>query len=78
MALSAAEGLKLAAEADRVVATRGKNVIELNLKKDKPTKEELAKLLIGPSGNLRAPAARIGKTLVIGFDEKMYESEFGS
>ena len=32
---------------------------------------ELA-VLLGPTGNLRAPAAVVGKTLVVGFNEEVY------
>ena len=33
--------------------------------------------LHGPTGNLRAPALRKGRTLVIGFDEETYRKVFG-
>jgi hypothetical protein len=46
------------------------------MKKDKPDAETLAKLLVGPSGNLRAPTPRVGKTLVVGFNEEMYHEVF--
>ena len=35
-------------------------------------------LVIGPTGNLRAPTARIGKTLVVGFNEEMYRELLGT
>jgi len=44
----------------------------LDLKKEKPNTTVLAGLLLGPTGNLRAPTLRIGKTLVVGFDEGTY------
>jgi len=28
--------------------------------------------MLGPTGNLRAPTLRNGKTLVVGFDEEVY------
>jgi hypothetical protein len=28
--------------------------------------------LLGPTGNLRAPTLRIGRTLLVGFDEATY------
>jgi len=52
-------------------------VVHLKLKTDKPDKATLAKLLLGPTGNLRAPTLRKGKTLVVGFDQKTYEEVFG-
>ena len=47
------------------------------MKRDKPDKATLLKLLLGPSGNLRAPTLRKGKTLVVGFDEETYQKVFG-
>lgn len=39
---------------------------------DKPSDADLLAVLIGPSGNLRAPTIRIGSTLMIGFNEETY------
>jgi arsenate reductase-like glutaredoxin family protein len=70
--LGETEALALARQSDRVVAAKGKNVVTFDLKKQKPTDAELLALLLGPTGNLRAPTARIGKTLLIGFNEDAY------
>ena len=70
--VSAARALALAREVDEIVATRGRQVIRVDLRKEKPDAETLKKLLIGPSGNLRAPTLRMGKTLIVGFDEETY------
>ena len=70
--VSAAKALELAREVDEIVATRGKKVIRLDLRKTRPDTETLKSLLIGPSGNLRAPTLRIGRTLLVGFDEATY------
>lgn len=66
------DALALASNADTLYATKGKKVIRLDLKKDKPSKEELLALMIGPSGNLRAPTIVKGKTLFVGFDEQTF------
>jgi arsenate reductase-like glutaredoxin family protein len=58
---------------DEVYATKGAKVVHLDLKRSKPTKAELEALLLGPTGNLRAPALRRGRTLIVGFDEATYE-----
>lgn len=55
-----------------LVVARGKKVVEHNLKKDRPTDDELARLMIGPSGNLRAPTIKIGKQMLVGFSEEIY------
>ena len=65
--------LALLADVDEVYATRGKQVVHLDLQKDRPDTATLTSLLIGPTGNLRAPTLRRGRTLVVGFDEATYE-----
>ncbi len=71
------DALALVKQVNEIYAAKGKNVVHLNLKKDKPDSATLAKLLLGPTGNLRAPTLRKGKTLVVGFDQDTYEAVFG-
>jgi arsenate reductase-like glutaredoxin family protein len=66
------EALALAAQADEIYASKGKQVVHLDLRKTKPDKATLVGLLLGPTGNLRAPTLRKGKTLIVGFDEATY------
>lgn len=66
------EALKLAHSSDKLYVTKGSKVITVDMQKDKPSDELLESLLIGPSGNLRAPTLQIGKTLLVGFDEAAY------
>jgi hypothetical protein len=70
------EALKLARRASRLVVARGKRVVRVDMTKAPPSDDELAALLLGPSGNLRAPALRRGTTLFIGFDPEAYREEF--
>jgi arsenate reductase-like glutaredoxin family protein len=67
----------LVKKVNEVYAAKGSKVVHFNLKKDKPSDDELAKVLLGPTGNLRAPAIRKGKRLVVGFDEEIYAKIFG-
>jgi len=55
----------LVAKASKLKVARGKKVVELDLKKDKPTEEE------------RAPTLVVGKSLVVGFNDQMYAGVFG-
>ena len=66
-------GLKLLAKAHSLFAAKGKKVVQVNLKKDRPDDETLTKLVLGPTGNLRAPTLRAGKTLLVGFHEETYQ-----
>lgn len=70
--------IALAREADEIVAAKGKAVQRLNVKKDKPSDDEIAALIIGPSGNLRAPTFRVGRKLMVGFDEAAYADILGA
>ena len=71
------EALALVKQVDEIYAAKGKKVVHLNIQRDQPDKDVLAKLLLGPTGNLRAPVRQKGKTLVVGFDEETYRKVFG-
>ena len=66
------EALALVREVDEIYASKGKQVVHLDHKTDKPDKAALLALLLGPTGNLRAPTLRKGHTLLVGFDEAAY------
>ncbi|MBK9262580.1 MAG: hypothetical protein IPM54_22595 [Polyangiaceae bacterium] len=61
----------MARQMDRVIATKGKKQTELDMQQ-KPSDDELLAVLLGPTGNVRAPLMRVGKTLVAGFDPDVY------
>ena len=44
---------------------------------DSSDDETLKRLLLGPTGNLRAPTLRKGKTLLVGFDADTYAKVLG-
>jgi arsenate reductase-like glutaredoxin family protein len=70
--LDCEDALKLAREASRIIAARGKSVVEFDLKNNPPDDDTLLKHLLGPTGNLRAPTIRIGKTLLVGFHPEAF------
>ena len=72
-----AEALKLAKSADRVLVARGKKRVAFDMKKDPPDDETLLTHLLGPTGALRAPTIRRGKTLLVGFSEEAYQDLLG-
>jgi arsenate reductase-like glutaredoxin family protein len=72
----AADALALAREVDEIYATKGKQVVHLDLKRETPDPATLKTLLLGPTGNLRAPTLRVGRTLIVGFDETAYREFF--
>ena len=72
-----AESLALVKQVNELYAAKGKKVVHIDLKKEKPGKETLKSLLLGPTGNLRAPTLRIGKKLIVGFNAATYSKIFG-
>ena len=66
----------MAHQASELFAAKGKKVVHVNLKKDALSDEDISKLMLGPTGNLRAPTLRVGKKLIIGFNEEMYAGIF--
>jgi arsenate reductase-like glutaredoxin family protein len=68
------QSLRLVKEVDEVYVAKGARVVHLDLKRDKPDRATLLGLLLGPSGNLRAPTLRKGRTLLVGFDESTYKN----
>ena len=71
------DALKLVEGIQQIYAAKGKQVVHLDLRKDKPDRAALKKVLLGPTGNLRAPTLRKGKTLIVGFDEATYDTLLG-
>ena len=69
--------MKLAAGASTIVVAKRGSVVTFVMTKDPPADEALlAHMLahmLGPTGNLRAPTIKKGKTLLVGFDEESYE-----
>ncbi len=72
------EALALARQAGRLLVARGRKLIEIDMKRDRPDDETLAGLLLGRSGTLRAPALRRGRTLIVGFHPEAFERLVGA
>jgi len=66
------EALALAKSVSRIVAAKGKNLVAFDMKKDAPDEETLLAHMLGPTGNLRAPTLRKGRTLYVGFSDDAY------
>lgn len=67
----------LLANASRLYAAKGKKVLAVDLKKESVGDDEISKFMLGPTGNLRAPTMIIGKTLLVGFNQELYEEVLG-
>ncbi len=70
--LGRTEAAELVKQAAKVIVAKGKAVQEHA--GGKPS-AAIVDALLGPTGNLRAPALRIGKTLLVGFHEEVYREQ---
>ena len=62
----------MARDVDQIYVAKGKKVVQVDLKTSRPARAELLALLLGPTGGLRAPTLRVGRTLLVGFSEEAY------
>lgn len=70
--LQAEDAWALASSASKVVVSRGKKLETFDMKAGAADRESVLKAILGPTGNLRAPTIRKGKTLYVGFNEEAY------
>ena len=62
-------------DVDQLYVAKGKRIVHVDLRREKPPRAELLGLLLGPTGNLRAPTLRKKRTLIVGFDEATYKDQ---
>ncbi len=75
--LGVPEAMELVGQVTRIVASKGTKPVAVDLKKHPMTEDEVRALLIGPTGNLRAPTIRKGKTLFVGFHADSFTAALG-
>lgn len=73
--LGKSDAAAMAKAASKLVVAKGKKVDEWTIGAKAPPDAVAA--MLGPTGNLRAPTIRRGKTLVVGFNEDVYSDLFG-
>ncbi len=61
--------------AKEVFVAKGKKLVHFNM--NNTAEEEVLSVVLGPTGNLRAPTFRKGTTLVVGFSEEAYQKVLG-
>jgi arsenate reductase-like glutaredoxin family protein len=72
--LGRADAAAIAKAASKVIVAKGKKLDEF-VTGGKASKATVDAML-GPTGNLRAPCLRVGKTVLVGFNEEVYEAVF--
>jgi hypothetical protein len=68
--LSRSDASALAKGASRVIVAKGKKLDTFATSGKAP--KATVDAMLGPTGNLRAPCLRVGKTVLVGFNEEAY------
>ncbi len=72
--LAKKEAAELAKGASKIIVAKGKKVSEF---KGGKASAEIVEAMLGPTGNLRAPTIRKGKTVLVGFNDEAFTAVFG-
>ena len=67
--LGASDAKAIAKESSKVYVAKGKKLDLFEMKSAKIG--DVVEKMLGPTGNLRAPTMRVGKTTLVGFNEEM-------
>ncbi len=71
------DALELLDGKSNLLVAKGKKVTKVDLRKDRPDDSVLVGMMLGPTGNLRAPTLVVGKKVLVGFNEEVYVEVFG-
>ena len=66
------DAAELAGKASKVIVAKGKKVTEFKIKG--APEDEVVVAMLGPTGNLRAPTLKSGKTVLVGYNEEAYSA----
>ncbi len=72
--LQKADAKALLKDASRLIVAKGKKIEEFAAGGN--ASADAVNAMLGPTGNLRAPTARVGKTLLVGFNDEVYGKIF--
>ena len=73
--LARSDAAAMAKKASKVIVAKGKKVSEFSPAGKAP--KACVDAMLGPTGNLRAPCLKVGKTLVVGFNAEAYSEVLG-
>lgn len=64
----------MAKAAKKIIVAKGKKISEFP---GGSAPKEVVEAMLGPTGNLRAPTIRSGKTVLVGFNEDVFADTLG-
>lgn len=74
--LQAEDALELLKDVRHLYVSKGKKVTYFDVREHEKDLDNLVPHLLGPTGNLRAPTVKTGRTLLVGFHPEPYGSVF--
>ena len=77
--LQADDARGMLATADRLIACKGKKVGDFDVKgvSKKAIPEEAVTAMLGPTGNMRSPTLVVGKLLLVGYNDDIFNEVLG-
>lgn len=72
--LQASDAKSLLDDASKLIAMKGKKVSEFDV--SSKVSDDAIEAMLGPTGNLRAPTIKAGKTYLVGFNEDVFSETF--
>ena len=77
--MTRAEALSLLDGMTELCVAKGRKLVRVDLAAgDRPADSELVGMMVSRWGRLRAPAMRVGTTFVVGFNQDMLATVFGT
>ena len=73
--LQASDAEALLKNATKLIAMKGKKVQEFDV--SAKVGSDAVEAMLGPTGNMRAPTVKVGNTYLVGFNEEVFNLEFG-
>ena len=73
--LQQADALGIAKKADYILTAKANTVLTFQFKPNQ-SRQEAIEHMLGPTGNLRSPLLIVGRTVLVGFDQAMFDSVF--
>ena len=64
------DAIALARQCDTLIVAKGRKITTFDVPGEPG--DEMVAAMLGPTGNLRAPTLRSGKTLLVGFNQEKY------
>lgn len=72
--LQAKDARAILKESSRLIVAKGKKISEFDV--SHKVSADAVQAMLGPTGNLRAPTLRVGKTVFVGFNEDSFAAFF--